>query len=90
MNTLAQQFKALHIPGDPLILTNAYDIPSAEAIASLPSVKALATASAGVAMSHGLQDDDLTLELNLAAVKGVVAVAKRHGKPLTEIGRAHV
>jgi len=43
--TLAGTLKALHKPGDPLVLANVYDILSARAVASLPSSKALATAS---------------------------------------------
>jgi 2-methylisocitrate lyase-like PEP mutase family enzyme len=82
-NAVAQTFRDLHQPGHPIILTNVYDILTAEAVASLPSSKALATASYAVARAAGTTDDDLTLELNLAAVKGIAQVAKKHNKPLT-------
>ncbi|KAE8445558.1 hypothetical protein EG329_013322 [Mollisiaceae sp. DMI_Dod_QoI] len=80
---LAGTFKALHKPGDPLVLANVYDILSARAVASLPSNKALATASYSVAAACGIMDDDLDLDSNLSAVRGIAAVAKEHNKPLT-------
>jgi 2-methylisocitrate lyase-like PEP mutase family enzyme len=83
INTTAQQLKALHQPGHPIVFTNIYDILSADAVASLPSSKAIATASYAVAVAAGTGDDDLTLEQNLAAVKGIAKVAKKHGKPLS-------
>jgi len=82
-NTQAKQFQSLHKPGHPLVLTNVYDILTAEAVASLPSSKALATASYAVAKAAGTNDDDMTLETNLDAVKGIAKVAKQYNKPLT-------
>jgi 2-methylisocitrate lyase-like PEP mutase family enzyme len=81
--TLAKTLKALHQPGNPLILANVYDILSTQAVASLPSSKALATASYAVAAARGTTDADLDLETNLAAIADIAAVAKQFNKPLT-------
>ena len=82
-NTVAKTLKSLHIPGNPIIFANVSDILSAHAVASLPSSKALATASYGVARANGTTDDDMTLETNLAGCAGIAKVAKEFGKPLT-------
>ena len=82
-NGTAQSFKALHKTGDPVILTNVYDLLSAEAVAALPDSKALATASYAVARAAGSTDDDMTLETNLAAVKLIAKAASAAKKPLT-------
>lgn len=82
-NAIAVKLKAMHMPGRPLVLTNVYDILSARAVAPLANCKALATASYGVARANGTEDDDMTLETNLAAVRGIVEVAKEFDKPLT-------
>ena len=65
------------------MLTNIYDVLSARAVAAAPSCEALATASYAVAQAANTTDDDLTLETNLAAVRGVSTVAKEFKKPLT-------
>jgi len=80
---MAASFKALHQRGNPVLLANVYDIPSAETVASLPSCKALATASAAVARTNGTEDNSMTLDTNLATVRSIVAVAKKFDKPLT-------
>jgi 2-methylisocitrate lyase-like PEP mutase family enzyme len=80
---LATTLRKFHIPGKPIILTNIYDAASANAIAALPQVTALATASYAVALAAGVADDGMTLETNLAAVRAVSTVAKKHGLPLT-------
>lgn len=82
-NTLATTLRRLHIPRKPLLLTNVYDALSARAVAALPATRALATASYAVAASAGVSDDDLTLEMNLAATRGISKVAKEYGLPLT-------
>jgi len=82
-STLATSLRQLHIPGKPIILTNVYDAVSARAVAALPATQALATASYAVAASAGISDDDMTLETNLAAIRGVSTVAKEFGLPLT-------
>lgn len=82
-NTLAKSFKALHKPSSPLILANVYDAPSARAVASLVAAKAIATASYAVANAVGIEDDDMSIEANLAAVKAVVAATRVFEKPIT-------
>ncbi|RQX53225.1 3-methyl-2-oxobutanoate hydroxymethyltransferase, partial [Micromonospora chalcea] len=56
--TRAQRFRALHRPGDPLILANAWDAVSARLVAAA-GAHAIATTSAGVAWSRGAPDGDL-------------------------------
>jgi 2-methylisocitrate lyase-like PEP mutase family enzyme len=51
----ARAFAALHKPGQPLLLPNAWDVASAVAIAGA-GAKAIATTSAGVAWSLGVPD----------------------------------
>ncbi|KAH7395137.1 PEP phosphonomutase-like protein [Phaeosphaeria sp. MPI-PUGE-AT-0046c] len=83
-NTLARHFRALHSPSpSPLVLTNVWDAISATSIASLPSTRALATASYAIAAAAGISDDDLTLEINLRAVAIIARVAAAHDLPLT-------
>lgn len=80
---MAASFKALHQPGNPLILANIWDALSAQTVAALPSCKALATSSAAVARVNGTSDNDMTLETSLNAVREISAVAKEFNKPLT-------
>ena len=82
-NAIATALKRLHRSGNPVILANVWDPPSTRAIASLPSCKALGTTSFAVARANGTEDNDLTLDTNLAAVKAIAAIAKEYGKPLT-------
>jgi len=82
-NDQAQTLKALHQPGKPLILTNVWDAITANAIAALPETKALATASYAIAAAAGIEDPELTLEINLRAIEAIAKVAKKYGKPLT-------
>lgn len=79
----ATAFKALHIPGDPLLLANVYDALSARTVASLPACKALATASYALAQSIGKRDETLTLEDQLSLVAPIAAVAASSHLPLT-------
>lgn len=53
----AAAFTALHQPGTPLVLANAWDVASARIIAAA-GAKAIATTSAGVAWSLGYPDGD--------------------------------
>ena len=82
-NTKALTLKSLHSPGNPLILTNIWDAITARAIAPLPTTKALATASYAIAAAAGLEDHDLTLEVNLAAIRAISKVAQEFNLPLT-------
>ena len=73
----ARAFAALHRPGDPVVLYNAWDAGSAKAVAEA-GAKAIATGSASVAAAHGFQDAKaLPLELVLANAERVV----RFGRP---------
>jgi 2-methylisocitrate lyase-like PEP mutase family enzyme len=68
-----ETFAALHVPGDPLILFNAWDAGSAKAVAEA-GAKAIATGSASVAGAQGFADaESLPLDLALANAERVVA-----------------
>jgi 2-methylisocitrate lyase-like PEP mutase family enzyme len=70
---LAQQFAALHVPGDPMILFNAWDAGSAQAIAR-GGAKAIATSSASVAEANGLTDgEEVAMEFAIANSKRIIA-----------------
>lgn len=72
----AQRFAALHRPGDPVILYNAWDAGSAQAVAEA-GAKAIATGSASVAAAHGFLDAEaLPLELALANSARVAAAVE--------------
>ena len=53
----SQRFAALHVPGDPLILFNVWDVGSALAVAKA-GARAIATGSASVAMANGFADGE--------------------------------
>src|SRR3546814_824636 len=56
------EFRALHVPGDPLILVNIWDAGSAKAVAAA-GAKAIATGSFGVAGAQGRADgEDFPIE----------------------------
>jgi 2-methylisocitrate lyase-like PEP mutase family enzyme len=62
----ARAFAALHRPGDPVVLYNAWDAGSARTIAEA-GARAIATGSASVAAAHGFEDAEaLPLDLALA------------------------
>lgn len=82
-NDFAKTLKSLHIPGNPIVLTNVWDGITASAVAPLPQVKALATASYAVAVAAGLEDAELDLDTNVRAIRTVARIAKAHGRPLT-------
>jgi 2-methylisocitrate lyase-like PEP mutase family enzyme len=64
----AALLRSLHVPGDPLIVTNVWDAASARAVAGSPGVKALATASHAISHSRGVDDGEgLTLDQALDA-----------------------
>ena len=64
----ANTFKALHDAGEMFILPNPWDVGSAKMLAEL-GYKALATTSAGFAMSEGLQDYEVTRDMKLAHIR---------------------
>ena len=76
----AAALRALHVPGDPLVLPNAWDAATAKVVeaAGLPAV---ATTSSGVAEALGYEDGEQTpVEEMLAAV---ARVARAVGVPVT-------
>ena len=72
MTAQAQAFAALHKPGDPLLLPNAWDAGSALAIAAA-GAPAIATTSSGVAWSLGLRDGSRAGGLDAETVAAVIA-----------------
>lgn len=83
LNHIASQFKALHVPGKPIVLANVWDIPSAQTVASLSSCKAVASASWAVAKAAGTEDNDLTFEQNIEAARKIGKIAQQYNKPFT-------
>jgi 2-methylisocitrate lyase-like PEP mutase family enzyme len=66
-------FAALHVPGDPLILYNAWDAGSARTVADAGAA-AIASGSASVAAAHGFADAEaVPLDLALANAARIVA-----------------
>jgi 2-methylisocitrate lyase-like PEP mutase family enzyme len=82
-NELARRLRALHVPGNPVVFANVYDGATAQIVASLPHAKAIATASYAIAGTYGLEDNDMTLEQNLAGIEKVAAVTQKAQLPLT-------
>ena len=65
-------FKALHLPGDPLVLFNIWDAGSARAVAKA-GAKAIATGSFGVAEAQGFADGEgFPLQRALDVVESIV------------------
>jgi 2-methylisocitrate lyase-like PEP mutase family enzyme len=72
----AAQFRALHIPGQPLVLFNVWDAGSAKAVAA-GGAKAIATSSWSLAHAHGSADGErLPLEVTIATLQRIVAVTE--------------
>ncbi|WP_066800505.1 isocitrate lyase/PEP mutase family protein [Sphingomonas soli] len=64
--TKFETFASLHVPGEPLILSNIWDAGSAR-VAEQAGAKAIATGSAAVAAAHGYSDaEEMPLDLVLA------------------------
>jgi len=67
-----EDFAALHIAGDPVVLFNAWDAGSAQAIAQ-SGAKAIASGSASVSMANGFGDgQEVPLDLALANATRIV------------------
>jgi 2-methylisocitrate lyase-like PEP mutase family enzyme len=67
-----ETFAALHVPGDPVVLYNIWDVGSAQAVVKA-GAKALATGSHPVADAHGWPDgQQVPLEFALANAKRIV------------------
>ncbi|MFL5191384.1 MAG: isocitrate lyase/phosphoenolpyruvate mutase family protein [Microvirga sp.] len=70
--TKAKTFKALHVPGRPVILFNVWDAGSAKAVAA-GGAKALATGSWSVAAAHGFDDGEyMPFDLAIANLERIV------------------
>jgi len=68
----AEQFRALHVPGTPLILFNIWDAGSAKAVAGA-GARALATGSWSVANANGFADGErLPLRLAMENLRRIV------------------
>lgn len=73
-------FKHLHVPGEPIVLFNAWDAGSAAAIAK-SGAKAVATGSASVSMANGYGDaEEVPLDFALA---NAARIAKAVELPVT-------
>jgi len=69
----AELLRSLHVPGDPLIVTNVWDAVTARIVAGVPGVTAIASASHSVSYAHGVPDGEgLTLDQALAAAREIV------------------
>jgi 2-methylisocitrate lyase-like PEP mutase family enzyme len=65
MSARADRFRALHVPGEPLLLPNPWDAGSARVLAAL-GFKALATTSSGFAATLGRLDGSVTRDEAIA------------------------
>ena len=74
MSDVIAAFKALHVPGDPLVLFNIWDAGSARAVAGA-GAKAIATGSYGVAEAQGFKDGEaFTLKDALGNLERILSV----------------
>ena len=72
--TKIETFRALHVPGDPLVLFNIWDAGSAKAVAG-SGASAIATGSYGVACARGSSDgENLSLDEALANLREILGV----------------
>jgi len=71
---LAATLRELHRPGDPVVLPNAWDPPSARRLAATGAA-ALATTSVGVAEALGYEDGEATPGEEMLAAVGRIAAA---------------
>ena len=91
----AEALRALHVPGDPLVLVNAWDAASARVVAAAGS-RAVATASWAIAAAYGVADGALPRGAMLAAVRRIAAAVPElpvtadleagYGETPTEVG----
>ena len=75
MTDRVEEFRALHVPGEPLLLPNPWDAGSARLLASL-GFRALATTSSGFAMTLGRLDGSVSRDEALAHAAAVVAAVE--------------
>ena len=80
-----EKFRALHVPGDPLVLFNIWDAGSARAVAEA-GAKAIATGSFAVAETNGFKDGE-TLPIEIQAIRiGACALVGIPVEPFAAIG----
>jgi 2-methylisocitrate lyase-like PEP mutase family enzyme len=71
-----EDFARLHVPGDPLVLFNAWDAGSAAAVAK-SGARAIATGSASVSMANGFGDgEEVPLDWALANASRIVSAVE--------------
>ena len=74
MTSKIEQFRALHVPGKPLVLYNIWDAGSARAVAEA-GASAIATGSYGVAEANGFKDGEtLPLDIVLENLRRILTV----------------
>ena len=74
MTDRVAEFRALHVPGDPLVLFNIWDAGSARAVAGA-GAKAIATGSFGVAEAQGFKDGEtFAIDDALRTLERIVSV----------------
>ena len=74
----AHAFHRLHVPGDPLVIFNAWDAGSAGAVAAA-GARAIGTGSWSVAAAHGFPDGEkLPLELAIANLECAISCDGYH------------
>ena len=72
----AETFRRLHVPGDPIVIFNAWDAGSARAVASA-GARAIGTGSWSVAAAHGYEDGEkMPLSLAIANLERIVAAVE--------------
>ena len=70
----AELLRSLHVPGDPLIVTNVWDAITARTVAAAPGVRAIATASHSVSFARGVEDGEgMSVEQALETAQLVVS-----------------
>jgi 2-methylisocitrate lyase-like PEP mutase family enzyme len=73
----AALLRSLHVPGDPLIVTNVWDAVTARVVAGVPGVKAIASASHSVSYAHGVSDGEgMTVDQALTAAREIVSAVE--------------
>ncbi len=71
----AAALRALHRPGEPLVLVNAWDAASARVVAATPGCAAIATASYSIAAARGVDDGEAMPLVTMLAAVGEIARA---------------
>ena len=72
-DSLFQRFAALHVPGDPIVLFNIWDVGTAQAVAKA-GARVIATGSASVSMANGFPDgEDLPMKFALANAQRIAS-----------------